>query len=111
MSNNTAVTQTTNIVPVQGVFAPEPSFALQYFVGPAGTPFYGPENAVFTNIATITGTIATTTLLATQTLPTKDMWIRLPKVLMSRLHAYIPQLLTLPCRVWRFRRAVIGHQA
>jgi len=60
MSNNTAVTQTTNIVPVQGVFAPEPSFALQYFVGPAGTPFYGPENASFTNIATITGTIATT---------------------------------------------------
>jgi hypothetical protein len=60
MSNNTAVTQTTNIVPVQGVFAPEPSFALQYFVGPAGTPFLGPENAVFTNIATITGTIATT---------------------------------------------------
>jgi hypothetical protein len=60
MSNNTAVTQTTNIVPVQGVFAPEPSFALQYFVGPAGTPFYGPENATFTNIATITGTIATT---------------------------------------------------
>jgi hypothetical protein len=60
MANNTAVTQTTNIVPVQGVFAPEPSFALQYFVGPAGTPFYGPENATFTNIATITGTIATT---------------------------------------------------
>jgi hypothetical protein len=55
----TAVTQTTNFVPVQGVFAPEPTFALQYFVGPAGTPFYGPENAVFTNIATITGTIAT----------------------------------------------------
>jgi hypothetical protein len=60
MSNNTAVTQTTNIVPVQGVFAPEPSFALQYFVGPAGTPFYGPENSSFTNISTITGTIATT---------------------------------------------------
>jgi hypothetical protein len=60
MSNNTAVTQTTNIVPVQGVFAPEPSFALQYFVGPAGTPFLGPENAVFNNIATVTGTIATT---------------------------------------------------
>jgi hypothetical protein len=51
MSNNTAVTQTTNIVPVQGVFAPEPSFALQYFVGPAGTPFYGPENSSFTNIS------------------------------------------------------------
>jgi hypothetical protein len=56
----TAVTQTTNFVPVQGVFAPEPTFALQYFVGPAGTPFYGPENASFTNISTVTGTIATT---------------------------------------------------
>jgi hypothetical protein len=56
----TAVTQTTNFVPVQGVFAPEPTFALQYFVGPAGTPFYGPENAAFTNISTVTGTITTT---------------------------------------------------
>ena len=56
----TAVTQTTNFVPVQGVFAPEPTFALQYFVGPAGTPFYGPENATFTNISTVTGTISTT---------------------------------------------------
>ncbi len=56
----TAVTQTTNFVPVQGVFAPEPTFALQYFVGPAGTPFYGPENASFTNISTVTGTITTT---------------------------------------------------
>lgn len=85
MSNNTAVTQTTNIVPVQGVFAPEPSFALQYFVGPAGTPFLpptdpnisgasitnstinsttigatSPSTGNFTNIATTTGTIATT---------------------------------------------------
>jgi len=60
MSNNTAVTQTTNIVPVQGVFAPEPTFALQYFVGPAGTPFYGPANATFTSITTVTGTITTT---------------------------------------------------
>ena len=60
MSNSTAVTQTTNIVPVQGVFAPEPTFALQYFVGPAGTPFYGPANATFTSITTVTGTISTT---------------------------------------------------
>lgn len=85
MSNNTAVTQTTNIVPVQGVFAPEPSFALQYFVGPAGTPFLpptdpnidgasitnstinsttigatSPSTGNFTNIATTTGTISTT---------------------------------------------------
>ena len=84
MSNNTAVTQTTNIVPVQGVFAPEPTFALQYFVGPAGTPFLpptdpnisgasitnstinsttigaiSPSTGNFTNIATVTGTIST----------------------------------------------------
>jgi len=81
----TAVTQTTNIVPVQGVFAPEPTFALQYFVGPAGTPFYAPldpnidgatitnstinsttigatspSTGIFTNISTTTGTISTT---------------------------------------------------
>jgi hypothetical protein len=62
---STAVTQTTNFVPVQGVFAPEPTFALQYFVGPAGTPFYGPENASFTNISTVTGTISTTPTSAT----------------------------------------------
>jgi hypothetical protein len=60
MSNSAAVTQTTNIVPVQGVFAPEPTFALQYFIGPAGTPFYGPANATFTSITTVTGTITTT---------------------------------------------------
>jgi hypothetical protein len=56
----TTVTQTTNFVPVQGVFAPEPTYALQYFVGPAGTLFYGPANATFTNINTVTGTITTT---------------------------------------------------
>ena len=81
----TAVTQTTNIVPVQGVFAPEPTFALQYFVGPAGTPFLppsdpnidgatitnstinsttigatSPSTGIFTNISTTTGTISTT---------------------------------------------------
>ena len=61
----TAVTQTINFVPVQGVFAPEPTYALQYFVGPAGTPFYGPENASFTNISTVTGTITTTPTSAT----------------------------------------------
>jgi hypothetical protein len=81
----TAVTQTTNFVPVQGVFAPEPTFALQYFVGPAGTPFLppidpnisgatitnstinsttigasSPSTGNFTNISTVTGTISTT---------------------------------------------------
>ena len=46
MSNSTALTQTTNIVPVQGVFDPEPTFALQYFVGPAGTPFLPPIDPI-----------------------------------------------------------------
>lgn len=85
MSNNTAVTQTTNIVPVQGIFKPEPSFDLITFIGPAGTPFLpptspfldgvtitnstinsttigaiSPSTGNFTNIATVTGTISTT---------------------------------------------------
>ena len=84
MSNSTALTQTTNIVPVQGVFDPEPTFALQYFVGPAGTPFLPPIDPIqsgltitdstidstviggsvpaagtFTNISTTTGSIST----------------------------------------------------
>lgn len=84
MSNDTAVTQTTNIVPVQGIFMPEPTFALITLIGPAGTPFYAsinpiqsgltitnstidssviggnvPSSATFTNIATTTGTIST----------------------------------------------------
>lgn len=86
---NPADTQTTNIVPVQGVFDPEPTFALQYFVGPAGTPFLPPTDpnidgatitnstinssiiggsvpaaAYFTSISTTTGQIST--------LPTAD---------------------------------------
>jgi hypothetical protein len=44
MSNSTAVTQTTNIVPVQGIFEPEPTFALISLIGPAGTPFYANIN-------------------------------------------------------------------
>lgn len=85
MSNSTAVTQTTNIVPVQGVFDPEPTFALQYFVGPAGTPFLpptdpnidgatitnstidstpiggvSPSTGIFTNILATTGQVTTT---------------------------------------------------
>jgi hypothetical protein len=83
MANEAAVTQTINIVPVQGIFQPEPTFALISLIGPAGTPFYPiidpnqsglnitnstinsttigattPSTGVFTNIATTTGTIA-----------------------------------------------------
>jgi hypothetical protein len=90
MSNNTAVTQTTNIVPVQGIFKPEPSFDLITFIGPAGTPFLpptdpnisgasitnstinsttigatSPSTGNFTNISTTTGTISTTPVNST----------------------------------------------
>jgi hypothetical protein len=79
-----ADTVTTNIVPVQGIFKPEPTFDLITFIGPAGTPFLPPTNPIvdgvtitnstinssviggsvpaagtFTNIATTTGTIST----------------------------------------------------
>ena len=83
MANEAAVTQTINIVPVQGIFQPEPTFNLITLIGPAGTPFYAnvnpnqsglnitnstinsttigattPSTGVFTNIATTTGTIS-----------------------------------------------------
>ena len=82
MSNDTAKTITTNIVPVQGIFEPLPPYAPVTLIGPAGTPFYAPTNpnldgvsitnstinsstiglttpaaGAFTNIATTTGTI------------------------------------------------------
>lgn len=49
--------QTTNIVPVQGVFDPEPTFAIQYFVGPAGTPFFAPINPSQSGLAITNSTI------------------------------------------------------
>ncbi len=82
MANDAAVTQTINIVPVQGIFQPEPTFALVTLIGPAGTPFYAninpnqsglhitdstidsspigsitPSTGVFTNVDLTTGTI------------------------------------------------------
>jgi hypothetical protein len=83
MSNDTAKTQTINIVPVQGIFEPLPPYAPVTLIGPAGTPFFAPTNpnldgvsitnstinsstiglttpaaGAFTNIATTTGTIS-----------------------------------------------------
>ena len=85
MANDAAVTQTINIVPVQGIFQPEPTFALVTLIGPAGTPFYAninpnqsglhitnstidsspigsitPSTGVFTNVDLTTGTITST---------------------------------------------------
>ena len=83
MANETAKTQTTNIVPVQGIFGPLPPYPCVTLIGPAGTPFFPPidpnldgvtitnstidstviggsvpSSATFTNIATTTGTIS-----------------------------------------------------
>ena len=85
MANEAAKTQTINIVPVQGIFQPEPTFALISLIGPAGTPFYPiidpnqsginitnstinsttigaitPSTGVFTDISTTTGQVTTT---------------------------------------------------
>jgi hypothetical protein len=84
MANEVANTSRINIVPVQGVFDPEPTFGLITFIGPAGTPFFAPISpiqsgltitnstidstviggttpaaATFTNISATTGTIST----------------------------------------------------
>ena len=57
MTNQVANQQTTNIVPVQGVFGPEPTFTLQYFVGPAGTPFFPPINPIQSGLTITNSTI------------------------------------------------------
>ena len=59
---NPADTQTTNIVAVQGVFGPEPDFTLQYFVGPAGTPFLPPVSPLIDG-ATITNSTINSTVI------------------------------------------------
>lgn len=57
MSNSTAVTQTTNIVPVQGIFEPEPTFGLITFIGPAGTPFLPPTSSNLNGVTITNSTI------------------------------------------------------
>jgi len=65
MSNNAAVTQTTNIVPVQGIFQPEPTFALISLIGPAGTPFYANISPDQSGLNITNSTINSTTIGAT----------------------------------------------
>ena len=62
MGNNVPVTQTTNIVPVQGIFKPEPTFELITLIGPAGTPFYAPFDPVQSGL-TITGSAIDSTVI------------------------------------------------
>jgi hypothetical protein len=65
MSNNTAITQTTNIVPVQGIFEPAPTFALVTLIGPAGTPFYANVDPAQSGLNITNSTINSTTIGAT----------------------------------------------
>ena len=62
MSNNAAVTQTTNIVPVQGIFDPEPTFALISLIGPAGTPFFANISPNQSGLNITNSTINSTTI-------------------------------------------------
>lgn len=57
MSNSTAVTNTTNIKPVQGLFKPEPTFDLIAFVGPAGTLFFPPISPIQSGLTITNSTI------------------------------------------------------
>ena len=57
MSNDTAKTITTNIVPVQGIFQPEPTFAPIALIGPAGTQFYAPTNPLQSGLTITNSTI------------------------------------------------------
>jgi len=57
MSNSAAVTNTTNIKPVQGLFKPEPTFELISFVGPAGSLFFAPINPIQSGLTITDSTI------------------------------------------------------
>lgn len=62
MSNDTAKTITTNIVPVQGIFEPAPTFALVSLIGPAGTPFYPSIDPSQSGLNITNSTINSTTI-------------------------------------------------
>lgn len=65
MSNDTAKTITTNIVPVQGTFEPLPPYECINLIGPAGTPFYAPVNPNLDGVNITNSTINSTTIGAT----------------------------------------------
>ena len=62
MSNDTAKTITTNIVPVQGTFEPLPPYKCINLIGPAGTPFYAPVNPVLDGVSITNSTINSTSV-------------------------------------------------
>ena len=57
MSNQVASQQTINIVPVQGIFGPEPTFTPITLVGPAGSYFYPVINPVQSGLTITNSTI------------------------------------------------------
>jgi len=65
MSNEVATNSTTNIVPVQGIFEPAPTYALINLVGPAGSFFYPNINPVQSGLTITNSTINSTTIGAT----------------------------------------------
>ena len=65
MSNQTSVTSTINIVPVQGLFDPGPAFTLVSLIGPAGTPFYANISPDQSGLNITNSTINSTTIGAT----------------------------------------------
>jgi len=65
MSNSTAKTITTNIVPVQGTFEPLPPYECINLIGPAGTPFYAPTDPNLDGVSITNSTINSTTIGAT----------------------------------------------
>jgi hypothetical protein len=62
MSNDTAKTITTNIVPVQGTFEPLPPYECINLIGPAGTPFFAPINPNLDGVNITNSTINSTTI-------------------------------------------------
>jgi hypothetical protein len=65
MANEAAKTQTINIVPVQGIFQPEPTFDLITLIGPAGTPFFAKIDPNQSGLNITNSTINSTTIGAT----------------------------------------------
>lgn len=65
MSNQASVTSTINIVPVQGIFQPAPTFDLITLIGPAGTPFFASISPNQSGLNITNSTINSTTIGAT----------------------------------------------
>jgi hypothetical protein len=62
MSNDTAKTITTNIVPVQGTFEPLPPYECINLIGPAGTPFFAPADPNLDGVSITNSTINSSTI-------------------------------------------------